>query len=490
MDVLSAGDGGGDISRETPDLPPAQPLESGLFPPAASRAVVGDRLSLALAAAETRICDGPVRAKTSHAENAEALRDFDFAAPRKIDEVLDWVISGMEHGAVHIAHPRYFGLFNPAPSFPAQCADRITAAFNPQLATATTSPFPVALEAHVIGQFASRAGLKPGSGGHFTTGGTEANATALICALTQAEPAFAGQGARAFRGQPVFYVSKDAHLAWLKIAHQAGIGRAAVRLVITDGQGRMDANAVEAAIDADRKAGCVPVMIAATAGTTNAGMIDPLAACADLARGSNAWFHVDAAWGGAILVSDRLRPLLAGLERADSITIDAHKWLATTMGCGMFLTSRPDVLSDAFQVTMDCMPSNTAGLDPYVTTMQWSRRFLGLRLFVGLAAAGWDGYAVHIERAIDLANQLAADLISHGWRRANRSDLAVLCMVPPASAPCAGTIAARVVSGGEAWVSATVFEGQDAVRICVTNGMSTESDIGRLAAALHACAVA
>ena len=134
-------------------------------------------------------------------------------------------------------------------------------------------------------------------------------------------------------------------------------------------------------------------MIAATAGTTNAGMIDPLAACGELARKALAcWFHVDAAWGGALIASDRLRSVLSGIEDADSVTIDAHKWFATTMGCGMFITRHAPLLSSAFHVSTGFMPSNVAGLDPYVTTVQWSRRFLGLRLFMSLAAAGWTGY--------------------------------------------------------------------------------------------------
>ena len=136
----------------------------------------------------------------------------------------------------------------------------------------------------------------------------------------------------------MFYVSRESHLAWLKIAHQAGIGRSAVRLVATDGSGRMDPQALASVLSDDREHGCVPVMIAATAGTTNAGMIDPLAACAELARSAGLWFHVDAAWGGALIASDRLRKILSGIEDADSVTIDAHKWFATTMGCGMFIT--------------------------------------------------------------------------------------------------------------------------------------------------------
>jgi glutamate/tyrosine decarboxylase-like PLP-dependent enzyme len=236
---------------------------------------------------------------------------------------------------------------------------------------------------------ARRAGLSEHALGHFTSGGSEANNTALMCALTAHNPAFAKVGSRAFHGQPVFYISADSHLAWIKIAHQAGIGRDAARLIATDEQGRMSAAALRDALRADIAAGCVPFLLVATAGTTNAGMIDPLNDCAEIAQSHGMWLHVDAAWAGAAIASDTLRPCLAGIERADSVTIDAHKWFATTMGCGMFLTNRPTVLSQAFNVMTSFMPSNTPALDPYVTTAQWSRRFLGLRLFLALAATGW-----------------------------------------------------------------------------------------------------
>jgi len=414
------------------------------------------------------------------------LADFDFRTPRPLDELLSWTIAQMERGLVHVTHPRYFGLFNPAPTFPAQCADRIAGAFNPQLATSTTSPVAVEIEAHVIRSVARRAGLPPEAAGHFTSGGSEANYTALLCALTRATPEFATKGARAFDGAPVFYVSHESHLAWIKIAHQAGIGRSAVRLVATDGSGRMDKNALKEAVVGDRANGRVPIMIAATAGTTNAGMIDPLWACAELARSNKLWYHVDAAWGGALIASDRLRRALAGIERADSITIDAHKWFATTMGCGMFLTRHPHVLSSAFQVSTSFMPSNIPSVDPYVTSVQWSRRFLGLRMFLSLGAAGWSGYADHVERSIELTDLLKAELLSRGWSIANCSSLGVLCIKPPPGSDDVRSIVSRVLASGRAWVAAAAFEGSDVIRACVTHGETTEDDVLELVHALCA----
>jgi glutamate/tyrosine decarboxylase-like PLP-dependent enzyme len=141
------------------------------------------------------------------------------------------------------------------------------------------------------------------------------------------------------------------------------------------------------------------------------------------------------------LARRRLRGALSD-QRADSITIDAHKWFATTMGCGMFITRDPHILSTTFQVSTGFMPSNTAAVDPYVTTAQWSRRFIGLRLFLALAAAGWSGYAQHVERSVDLIARLREMLETRGWRTANDSTLAVLCVEPPMGGPDASIIAA------------------------------------------------
>src|SRR5260370_19622720 len=167
----------------------------------------------------------------------------------------------MEHGIVQMANPRYFGLFNPGASFPAQCADRISSLFNPQLASSASSPVPVELERHVIRTIAERADLGDEATGHFATGGSEANYTALLSALTGAHPGFAGDGARAFSGPVKFYTSRDCHIAWLKVAHQAGVGRAALRLIDTDGRGRMDPPAPMHATAADRAHRPVPGLV-------------------------------------------------------------------------------------------------------------------------------------------------------------------------------------------------------------------------------------
>ncbi len=470
-------------ARVSEELPPPVPA---LFPARELRVRLDDLLTRELAGAGERVARGSVTPTLDMARFRRELAGFDFHTPCPIEPLLEWTIAQLEHGVTHMTHPRYFGLFNPAAGFPSQCADRIAGAFNPQLASSGSSPAPVEIEAHLIRAIAQRAGLPAEASGHFTTGGSEANYTALVCALTRSEPRYSDEGVRAFAGPLAVYTSCECQPAWFKIVHQAGVGRAALRLIATDGQGRMDARALAHSVAHDRKQGRVPVLISATAGTTGGGMVDPLASCAQIAREHGLWYHVDAAWGGAALCSDRLRGLLAGIELADSLTIDAHKWFATTMGCGMFITRHPAVLSEAFRVRADFMPSNAQSLDPYLNTLQWSRRFMGLRLFLALAAAGWQGYAAHVERAVEVIERVKARLLAHGWSVANDSRLAVLCAVPPPGHPGVGDIVRCVRASGRAWVACATFEGREVVRVCATHGETSLADVDELVAALTA----
>jgi glutamate/tyrosine decarboxylase-like PLP-dependent enzyme len=458
---------------------------AALFPDGGTREHVEHRLTRALAEAAERVLRGSVMPDIDMAALCRELATFDFTAPRPLEELIDWTIGRLEHGTVHTTHPRYFGLFNPAPNFPSQCADRIAGAFNPQLASSGSSPAPVAIEQHVIRTIARRAGLPADSAGHFTTAGSEANYTALVCALTRANPRFASDGVRAFGGPVAFYTSRECQPAWHKIAHQSGVGRSALKLIATDGAGRMDAGALAEAVRADRRRGAVPVLISATAGTTGAGMIDPLVPCATVARENDLWYHVDAAWGGAALCSDRLRQELAGIELADSVTIDAHKWLATTMGCGMFITRDPAILSAAFRVGAEFMPSSATSIDPYLNSVQWSRRFIGLRLFLSLGAAGWQGYGAHVERAVRVIECIKARLAARSWMMANDSRLAVLCVLPPAGSAPVREIARKLLASGRAWVAVAKLEGREVVRICATHGEATIADVEELVAALE-----
>ena len=414
-------------------------------------------------------------------ERKRWLDSHDFDTPRQLNGVIESVVKGLGCGNLLSIHPRCFGLFNPTPALAGAIADLISASFNPQLAVASHAPLSVAIERKVVNAIASR--IWDGvSTGHFTSGGAEANMTALLLAATRAVTGFAEFGSRAFAGPPTFYASTESHFAWFKIAHQLGLGRAAMRLVATDGQGRMDPAALQAAIAEDRSSGKTPIAIMATAGTTNAGMVDPLHLLSRIASAENLWLHVDAAWAGALLALGKANTGLAGIELADSVTIDAHKWLNAPMGAGMLLTRHPDALAETFHVSASYMPTGD-GDDPYVRSAQWSRRNIGLRLFMILATHGWKGVAATIEHQLELAQALRQSLAAENWKVENDSSCGVI-VFNDMGGSAAEAIVKEIQQESVCWVSLARFEGRSVIRACVTSHLATGRDVEDLVQAL------
>jgi aromatic-L-amino-acid/L-tryptophan decarboxylase len=422
----------------------------------------------------------PVAPAASYAQLEERLSGFDFRTPVALEELLEAAAGLLRDGIVHTSHPGYFGLFNPSPTFSGVLADALVAGFNPQLAATSHAPAAVAIERHVLSFVASCLGLE-GAAGSFTSGGAEANLTGLLVALERHFPEAADQGLAAVEGRPTFYVSGEAHHSFVKAARMSGLGHSAVRSVPVGPDLTLDTESLRERIERDRAAGERPFLVVATAGSTAAGVVDPLPVIADLCGELALDLHVDAAWAGAVALSPRLRPLLGGIERADSVTVDAHKWLSAPMGAGIFLTRHGRDLTSTFRVAAGYMPSADDS-DPYLTGAQWSRRFIGLKVFMSLAAAGRDGYAAQIERDCRLGDRLRALLRERGWRIVNRTPLPVVCFVPdePSDAGELARIARAVEVSGRAWVSVARLGGAPALRACITNYRTTEADLEAL----------
>ena len=244
----------------------------------------------------------------------------------------------------------------------------------------------------------------------------------------------------------------------------------------------MRVDALHAAIEKSAN----PFLIVGTAGTTGTGAIDPLPEIAQLCREHNLWFHADAAWGGAACVSPRLRQHLDGIEFADSITCDAHKWLSVPMGAGMFFARDRDAVDDAFSVYTPYVPQGEKhDADAYASSLQWSRRFIGLKVFMMLATLGEDALAKQIEHHTEIAALLRRRLIDAGFDVINDSPLAVVCIAHPES----DRIVHEVVARGRCWVSSLLREGKSpVVRICVTNFETSEDDVNVLVDELAVCA--
>jgi glutamate/tyrosine decarboxylase-like PLP-dependent enzyme len=441
------------------------------------------------------VAERPVAPRLERERLSALLAPFDFSRPVPPDEALGFAVKGLSEDQVHTSHPRYFGLFNPAPTTMGIAADALVAAFNPQIAAWSHSPFAAEVEAHLMRAFGARFGYPlRETDGVFASGGAEANHTALLTALVNAFPAFAEEGVRSLDRPPVLYVSGEAHHSFAKAARLSGLGTRAVSVVAVDTSLRMDPDALVARIAADRAEGRAPFMVAATAGTTSAGAIDPLDAIATIARREGLWLHVDAAWGGAAALLPELRPVLAGIEQADSITFDAHKWLSAPMGAGLYLTRHRDILERTFRVDAGYMPRDAAGLpvgDPFARSMQWSRRFIGLKVFLSLAVAGWEGYAEALRHMVSMGRALRDGLQISGWDVVNDTPLPLVCFVDARhpdgrSADRLQALAAQVVGSGRAWISTVRLgpETRPALRACITNHRTDLADVSALLAAL------
>jgi glutamate/tyrosine decarboxylase-like PLP-dependent enzyme len=427
----------------------------------------------------------------------EALRSllasFDFATPLEPLAALDFAVQGLWRHQVHTPHPRYFGLFNPAPSTMSIAGDALVAAFNPQLAAWSHSPWAAEVEQHLVRALGERLGYDPARvEGTFCSGGAEANHTALLTAVTRAFPEVGRRGFLALRSQPVIYATRETHDSIWKAARVSGLGTETVREVRIDGSRRMMPADLAARIQEDREQGLAPFMVVATAGSTGAGVIDPLDELAEIADHERLWLHVDAAWGGAAALVPELRPLLAGIGRASSITFDAHKWLSVPMGAGLFLTRHPGILERTFRVAAGYMPREAAGLtvaDPWAHSIQWSRRFIGLKLFLSLAVAGWSGYEEAIRHQTAMGDRLRDGLRREGWLVVNDTPLPLVCFIDGGAdggrAEHLEALAAAVVGSGEAWISiASLGETGPALRACVTNYRTGPEDVDALIAAL------
>ena len=198
-------------------------------------------MSQEIASYEAVLDELAVAPAVSPDEIRQHLSRYDFAEPIPLDRLIGEVADLLRQWSLHVNHPRYFGLFNPTVRRAGVMADALAALYNPQLAAWPHAPIANEIERHVLGFFMRAFGLDPATGfANFTSGGQEANQTAVTVALTRAFPGFAERGARAVEGQPVLYVSAEAHHSFLKIAHLSGIGRAAVQHVGVDDHLRMD----------------------------------------------------------------------------------------------------------------------------------------------------------------------------------------------------------------------------------------------------------
>jgi glutamate/tyrosine decarboxylase-like PLP-dependent enzyme len=438
-------------------------------------AVAGEAVALRDGVRELKVATATPREEVRRAVE----RAFPLDRPMPLPEVVRAVAALLREHAVHVIHPRYFGLYNPSVRDAAALADALVALYNPQLAVWSHAAAAAELEAHALRRLGSALG-REGDAATFTSGGAEANLTAALAALARGFPQWEEGGLRALSARPALYASAEAHHSLLKVARLTGLGAGALREVSVDARLRLDPVALERRIAEDRAQGFAPLLIAGTAGTTGAGVIDPLPALADVAARAGCWFHVDAAYGGTAALVPRLAPALSGIERADSVTWDAHKGLSVPMGAGMLFCRHAEALQRAFAATTSYMPSRAVE-EPYASTIQWSRRAIGVKVLCALAEGGLAGAGSLFERQAQLGDRLRERLRGAGWEVVNDTPLPVVCFTHPdlrAGRPSPAEAVAGVVSRARAWISEIVLGGRlHALRACITSFHSDESDL-------------
>jgi len=396
----------------------------------------------------------------------------------------------LEHSTL-CGHPGFMAYVSGSGTVPGAAADLLAAGFNPNVGGWTLSPAATEVELHLMRWLAGQFGLPAGAGGLMTSGGAASNLTALKAARdahTDGDVRRDGVGGLRL----VLYASTEAHATIAEAADMLGLGERAVRAIATDDGYRMRIDDLRRAVADDLAAGMHPFAVVATAGTTATGAIDPLPEAADVCAEHDLWLHVDAAYGGAAALAPKLRSLLDGIERADSIAFDPHKWLYTPQSSACLLVRDPRDLLRSYSIdaayvrddaTLSGRGTNIGELGP-----QWSRAFLALKVWLSLAAHGTEAYGRRIAHDVELARYLDRRVREH-------PDLEPMCPVTlsiacfryaPAGLDAAAldTLNERLMVAirrdGRAFPSNAELGGRYCLRACLVNHRTEAADIDAL----------
>ena len=391
-----------------------------------------------------------------------------------------------EHSAL-CGHPGFLAYISGSGTVPGAAADLLAAGLNPNVGGWSLSGGATELELHLMRWMAARFGLPAGAGGLMTSGGAASNFTALKAARDARAPGDVRADGIAGLGL-VLYASREAHATIAEAADMMGLGERAVRSIPTGEGFRMRADELERAVTDDLAAGMRPFCAVATAGTTATGAVDPIPAVADICERHGMWLHVDAAYGGAAAFSPELRQVLDGIERADSISFDPHKWLYTPQSSACLLARDPGALRAAFSIDAAYVREDAElsgrGINIGELGPQWSRAFIALKVWMSLAAHGTDAYARRIAHDVALARYLDDRVREH-------PDLESMCPVTlsiacfryaPAGVDAAALDALNerlmieIRRDGRTCPSNAVLGGRYSLRACFVNHR-TEADV-------------
>jgi aromatic-L-amino-acid/L-tryptophan decarboxylase len=400
----------------------------------------------------------PVRAQVSPGDVRGALP----ASPPEQAEPFEAILRDLDEvivpGTTHWNHPRFFAYFAITGSEPGILAELLSAAFNVNAMLWRTGPAATELEELVLDWLKQLLGLPENWHGHIE----DTASTSTLAGLA---------AARQLRPNGVVLCSEHAHSSVDKDCRILGLE---LRKIPADGEYRMRPDALEEALAAEEVAAVV-----ATVGTTSATSVDPVPAVAELCERFGAWLHVDAAYAGSAMVCEELRWAWEGIERADSLVVNPHKWLFTPVDCSVIYTRRPDALRDAFSLLPEYLRTN---VDEVTNLMDYGpalgRRFRSLKLWTVIRCYGREGLQALIREHVRLARLFASWVEAEpGWEIAAPYPFSIVCFRRDGSDEENEALMERVNATGEAYLSHTKLGDRFVMRLAIGNARTTEDDL-------------
>jgi len=407
-----------------------------------------------------------------------------------IERILEDFESKIIPGITHWNHPAFFGYFATSSSVPGILAEMLVATLDVKAMLWKTSPAATELEEVVTDWLRQMLGLGDGWFG-ITTDTASISSMLALAAAREARPELAirerGMAGRSDLPRLRVYASEHVNLSVDKAALAIGIGLENVVKIDTDAELRMRADLLDAAIAADRALGYLPLACVATVGTTSASSIDPVPAIAEICRRERVWLHVDGAYGGMLAIVPEFRSVLDGIEGADSLVVNPHKWLFTPFDCSAFFVKQPEVLKRAFSLVPEYLI--TRERDEVVNYadygVQLGRRFRALKLWMVIRAFGTDGLAARLRDHCALAREFAGWITSsEDWQLLAPVPFSLVCFryAPRGMSDLEcdrlnEAIMHAVNGGGDAFLSHTKLHGRFTLRLAIGNIRTEERHV-------------
>jgi aromatic-L-amino-acid decarboxylase len=394
-------------------------------------------------------------------------------------------------GMVHWNHPRFFAYFTSSGSAPGILGELFAAAFNINGMLWQACPAATELEQVTLDWLRQLAGLPEPFWGLMTDGGSSSNFHALAAArehLTELNIREHGLAGRSEVPRLRVYTTEQAHSSIQRGALALGLGMDSIRLVAVDAEYRMQPAALAAALAEDRRAGWLPCCVVATLGSTSCASLDPVSEIAAICERERLWLHVDAAYGGAAALLPEMRPLFAGWERADSITLNPHKWLFVPLDCSVLFTRQRETLRRAFSLVPEYLRTADSAENYMDYSVSLGRRFRALKLWFVLRYFGQEGLAARVREHLRLAQWFAGLVDAHpAFERLAPVPLSVVCFRahPPGVDDEAAlnqfneALLRAVNQTGDAFLTHTKLDGRFVIRMVISHLRTDETHILR-----------